>query len=482
MDIQSLMASIQGALGNTLPGILGALAILILGWFVAMAMRAATRNGLAALSLNERIEGSFDVETFLSKFVFWTVIAFVLIGVFNALDLQAFSKPLDGLVSQITTYLPKMISALVVALVGWALAGAAKNLVSNSLAKTNFDERLASEAGVAPVSSNMANIAYWLVILLFLPVVLGILGLQGLLAPVQTMVDNFLAMLPNIFAAAVIAFVGWLIAKIMREIVRNLSASAGVNKAWEQAGLTGSTQLSDILGLVVFIFIFVPSLIGAFEKLDINVISDPATHMLGMFLSAIPNIVAAAVILTITWFVARFVAGLLADLLKVTAFDEWPQRMGLTTITDSGVQLSQFAGKLVVFFSMLFASVEAANRLGFYQVRDLVTEFIQFGSQILLGTIIILIGVWIANLAHKGLVTVGSAQHSALAGLARVAIIGIVLAMGLRAMGIADDIVNLAFALSLGSVAVAVALSFGLGGREAAGEQMAYWLKNLRGT
>jgi hypothetical protein len=52
--------------------------------------------------------------------------------------------------------------------------------------------------------------------------------------------------------------------------------------------------------------------------------------------------------------------------------------------------------------------------------------------------------------------------------------------MGLRAMGIADDIVNLAFGLTLGAIAVAVALSFGLGGREAAGRQMEHWLASWR--
>jgi hypothetical protein len=51
--------------------------------------------------------------------------------------------------------------------------------------------------------------------------------------------------------------------------------------------------------------------------------------------------------------------------------------------------------------------------------------------------------------------------------------------MGLRAMGIADDIVNLAFGLTLGAIAVAVALSFGLGGREAAGELMKNWLSKF---
>ena len=45
---------------------------------------------------------------------------------------------------------------------------------------------------------------------------------------------------------------------------------------------------------------------------------------------------------------------------------------------------------------------------------------------------------------------------------------------------VARIIVNMAFALTLGSVAVAVALSFGLGGREAAGKQMEYWLAKTR--
>ncbi len=69
----------------------------------------------------------------------------------------------------------------------------------------------------------------------------------------------------------------------------------------------------------------------------------------------------------------------------------------------------------------------------------------------------------------------------AIANVARYAILGIVLAMGLRAMGLADDIVNLAFGLTLGGVAIAFALAFGLGGREATGRQMEHWFSRLRG-
>ena len=480
MDLENIWLPIQNSLSESLPTILGALLILIIGFFVALAIRAGIRRGTAALRLNERVYGEFDVETFLSKAAFWIVIAFTLIGVFNILDLTEFSGPLDAFVTQVMAFIPRFIAAAVVAVVGWAVAKGAKTLTIQGLARTSFDEQLSRNAGMKPVSSSIANVAYWLVILLFLPIVLGILGLEGLLDPLQRMMDQFLAALPDIFAALIIGFVGWIVAKIVREVVRNLAASAGVDRAWSEAGVTESTRLSDLLSLIAFLFVLIPALIAAFERLDIRVISDPATHMLGMFLTAIPNIIAAAIILTITWYVARFVARLLTDILRSTGFDQWPARLGMSSLTNSEFTLSVFAGRLVVFFAMLFATVEAANRLGFQQVRELVSEFIQFAGQILLGSIIILIGVWLANIAHKGLVTLGGAAQTTWAGIARVAIIGIVLAMGLRAMGIADDIVNLAFALTLGAVAVAVALSFGLGGRDAAGEQMAYWLRKLR--
>jgi hypothetical protein len=55
-----------------------------------------------------------------------------------------------------------------------------------------------------------------------------------------------------------------------------------------------------------------------------------------------------------------------------------------------------------------------------------------------------------------------------------------VIALGLRAKGIVDDIVNLAFGLTLGAIALDFALSFGLGGCEAPGRQMEHWFSSLR--
>jgi hypothetical protein len=125
-------------------------------------------------------------------------------------------------------------------------------------------------------------------------------------------------------------------------------------------------------------------------------------------------------------------------------------------------------GYLIVFFTMLFAVSEAANRLGLEQVSVLISMFIQFGADILLGAVILVIGFWLAN-AVANVVQRGEYNSSRwLGNLVRILIMGLVIAMGLKAMGIADSIVNLAFGLTLGSVAVAFALAFGLGGRQPA--------------
>lgn len=124
--------------------------------------------------------------------------------------------------------------------------------------------------------------------------------------------------------------------------------------------------------------------------------------------------------------------------------------------------------------------MEAANRLEFSQVRDVVTLFIKFDGNIVLGSTILTIGFWLANVAHNAIHRADTTNSESLASIARVAMLGLVIAMGLRAMGIADDIVNLAFLLTFGAVAVALALSFGLGGREAAGRQMEHWLAKFR--
>ncbi|MDH3628939.1 MAG: mechanosensitive ion channel [Acidobacteriota bacterium] len=479
-----LWQSLIGTLGDSLPRILAALAILVGGWLVAVVIRAIIRRGLGMLKINERVKSQtgneLEIQNGVASGAFYIVILMTMAAFFNTLQLTLVSEPLQSLAGKIIDFLPNLIAAGVLIVVAWIIATILRRLATTALASTKLDEKLSDEAGMRPMSANIGNVLYGLVLLLFLPAILGTLALGGLLEPIQSMLDKMLLMVPNIIAAAVLGVVGWFVAKLLRSLMTNLLAAVGVDKLGASAGLSGSMTLSRLCGLIVFIFVFVPALIAALNALKIEAISRPATEMLGTFMSAIPNLFGAAIILGIAFFVSRLIGSLITSLLAGVGFDRLPGAIGLGNLFPESNPASRIAGRVVVFFFMLFAVVESATMLGFTAVSDLVAMFIEFGSEVLLGVAIITIGLWLSNIAHGAISRMQRANAGFMAGLARFAILGIVFAMGLRAMGIADDIVNLAFALTLGSIAVAVALSFGLGGREAAGKTMEHWLSRFR--
>ena len=486
MDFSTLFNSLQGQLGQHLPGIFGALAVLVGGWLIAVLVRAGLNRFLNMVGINKRISEStgqeVDLASGISLGAFILILLITLIGVFSSLNLQAVSAPFNVMVTQIFEYLPRIFAGLILLAIAWGIATLVRLLTVKALAATKLDEKLSKEAGMQPMSNNVGNMLFWITILMFLPALLYTFELNGLLSPVQGMVDKFLAMMPNIFAAGVIALVGWIVAKILRGLVTNILATSGIDNISKTAGIKESNniKLSNVVGMLVFIFVFIPTLIAALDALQMEAISQPASNMLSLMFEAIPNILAAAVILTITYYVAKFIAALVVNLLAGIGFNAVPAKLGFVDTFTKQSTVSDLVGKIIIFFAMLFATVEAANRLGFSQVSDIVGMFIQFGGDILLGSVILMVGFWLANLAYKAIDRASGKQSSGLASIARIAIIGLVVAMGLRAMGIADDIVNMAFGLTLGSVAVAVALAFGLGGREAAGKQLEYWFSKMR--
>ncbi|RMH87718.1 hypothetical protein EBB59_12615 [Lysobacter pythonis] len=496
-------ASLQNSLGNYLPHLLGGIAILLVGWLVALALSAGTRKGLGALALNRRLNAAtpqaddFDYEKLAGRLVFWFVLLLAVLGMFSVFNVEGVSGPLSVLAATIMAYLPRILLALGLALFAWIVATVVRGLVNRGLDATRLDEKLSQDAAMPPVSATMGNVAYWLVLLLFLPAIVGVLEIDGLLGPLTVMTGDIMSMLPNIFVAIVIAVVGWVVAKVVRGLVGNLLASTGIDRFSAQNEGTRDLRLSQLGGTLAFILVFVPALIAALDALKISAISGPLTHMLDIMVSAIPGIIAATAILLLAWFIGRFAAGLVARLLSSLGLDRVPERLGLGHAFGSSpavtapaqpivndepappargpASLSDFAGKLALFFIMLFATVEAADLLGFTGVRDLVATFIAFGADILLGLVIFVVGYWLANLAAEAIQRANPGNAVGLSRIARIAILGLVIAMGLRAMGIADDIVNLAFTLVLGAVAVAVAIAFGIGGREAAGKLANRW-------
>lgn len=477
--------------------IIWALIILVIGWILALIISSFVGRALRRTGWDERIarrvygdEKAKTVEAgkWISKIVYYLILLFVLVAFFEVLGLTIVVQPLNQLLTEIFAYVPRILAAAVLALVAWFIAYALKRIVLVALKATKVDERAGEEAGperkTVPVSQTVAEAVYWLVWLLFLPMILDALNLGGLLAPIQLLIAKILEFLPNLLAAAIILVVGWFLARILQRVVTNLLLAVGSERFAERVGLAkalGKQGLSGLIGLLVFILVLIPVLLAALQALSLEAITQPVSSMLLQILSALPALFGAALILAIAYIIGKVIADLVTNLLTSLGFNSILVRLGIGKEPAEGQRTpSDVVGYLVLVAIMLFAIIEAAQVLNFALLADIVTMFTIFAGHVVLGLIIFGIGIYLANLAYRSVIASGVSQARILARAAQIAILVFAGAMGLRQMGLANDIINLAFGLLLGAIAVAVALAFGLGGRETAGREIEKWVQSMK--
>jgi hypothetical protein len=475
-----------------------ALIVLVVGWLVALVVAAAVRGTLRKTTIDNRLakwvlgdekgEG-FEIERWVGKAVYYILLLFVLVAFFNTLNLTVVSEPLTNLLNKVFAYLPQIAGAGILLGAAWLIATVLRRIVRGALDFAKLDEKVGGQAGIEEekkpaLSKTLADAVYWLVFLLFLPNILGTLQLQGLLEPVQALIDRILQFLPNILAAGVILAAGWFIARIVQRIVTNLLAAVGIDQLGEKVGLApalGTKRLSGLLGLIVYVFILIPVLISSLNALALEAITRPASEMLGSVLDAIPSIFAAGLLLALAYVIGRLVSGLIANLLAGGGFNNILVRLGLAKEAAEGDRSpSGVVGTLILVAIMLFAAIEAAGLLGFQNLSTLLSDFVGFAGQVVLGLVVFGVGLFLANLAAETIRASSAQQASLLAMAARISIIVLSGAVALRQMGLANEIIELAFGLLIGSIAVAIALAFGLGGREIAAKQIADWQRAMK--
>ncbi|WMP16723.1 mechanosensitive ion channel [Thiothrix lacustris] len=386
---------------------------------------------------------------------------------------------MDGLSSSLNG----MLGGLASGNLGHALIGLAILVIGLIVVSfvAGFIKRLLGKVGFLARTNLAKPIASLIKAVLTIFVLMAVLqhfGLTDVLAPLKTMLNKFLAAIPNIIGAGVIAYAGWVIAKIVSELTgvalgrvdRQLALKMGHQS-------TQGMKLSKIGSSFMFAAILIPIAVSALGVLNIPSITGPASDMLNKLLAAIPNIIGAAIILAVTYFVAKFVISMLSSVLDGVNVDGMPQKLGLTGVFSDTFTPTKLIGNVIMFFAMLTAATAAVNTLGIDIISNIFAKVLEFGGGILVGGVILLVGYFLSTLAYNKLSQYGSAG---IASIARFAILGLVLAMGLRAMGLADNIVNMAFGFTLGAVAIAVALAFGLGGREAAKTIANNWASKLK--
>jgi len=382
---------------------------------------------------------------------------------------------LNSLTSSVGDFLPSTVGAILILIIGWFIAGFIKRLIQKLIKRTGIDDKLGS--GKVVISALIGKLVYFFIMIFVFMLALEKLGMTSVLDPVKNLLNGMTNFIPNIVGAGLVGYIGYMLATIVSELV-GLSGDT-IQKLVPKLKLPEDIDLVNILKKIVFIFIFIPLLITALNILNMDSISVPATQMLEQFFNAIPKILVAVIIILIFVVGGKFVAGLLTDLLESLKLDGIVKRMNLGDVSTN-TNLPKLVGNIAFFFIVLFGITTAVEKLGFDKLTEVLHTIVGISGNILFGLVILVLGNWIASIAHKEMAK--NKNNLFVASIVRMCVLAIFLAMGLKTMGIGNEIINMAFGITLGTIAVTIALSFGLGGRQAAGKQMQRILDKFNGT
>jgi len=201
----------------------------------------------------------------------------------------------------------------------------------------------------------------------------------------------------------------------------------------------------------------------------------------------LPDLLAAFIILFFGWIGSNLAKTLSVRLLRLCQVNHLAERAGITVVLQrGGVKQSpaEILGLFVFWFFFLIVIVAALDTLGLPGVTDTLSAIFLYVPKILAAIIILILGLYLANFIET--VTRASCANAGLRyadSIGRVTYYGttvFIIAGILETLEIATEIVVWGFILIFGSVCLALALAFGLGGRDVAARQLSRWLEEKR--
>jgi hypothetical protein len=347
------------------------------------------------------------------------------------------------------------------------------------------------QAGVDSVGTELGRLAYWLVWLVGLVAALQPLGLNEVLTPVTVMTNEVFAFIPRLIGAGVLFFAGLILARVVRHVVEAALGALNLERLFSRAGLpigdaplavdeNGIAQegtapargsIAKAVGVTVSAVIIIFAAIGALRVLQISAISDPATAMLQTIALSIPNVLAALIILAIAFILGRWGKSLIETVLPGLGFDNAMRALRMMPATSVP---SRVVGNIAMTAAIIVGIMEAAHKVGGDSTAALLFQVTALGGKVIFGTVIIVVGIFLARILST-LVGSSTGESSFAETIVKYAIITLFTAIGLTFMGLADQIVMMAFGLILGAAAVACAIAFGLGGRDVAARILERW-------
>jgi hypothetical protein len=262
--------------------------------------------------------------------------------------------------------LVNMLYAAIVLFVGWVIAKVVAVLVGKLLHWLRLDERVSKAAGenkVPKLEALLTQVAYYLILLLAVIGALQVLGLTMITQPLNAMLNAIFAYVPYLLAGAAVIFVAWLVATVLRAIVRGFLESTKMDKKIGEAAELQEWPLARAIGEVVYWLVWLLFLPIIFAAFGLTALIAPVMNLLGDLLGWIPNLIVAALIIIVGWFVARIVQRIATSFFAALGADKLSDRVGLSKYMGK-MTLSALIGMIVFVLIMIPIIIAALEALG----------------------------------------------------------------------------------------------------------------------
>lgn len=488
------------------------IAVLFVGWILARVLGNVVFGLLKRTQLDQKLAELLGlgtwlkskpedaIERFFSKVVYYLVLLVAIVAALQMAGLSEAAGPIRTFLDSIMAALPLVGKAALILIVAFVIAYALRHVVRLALTKLNVDGRLADASGTdaetKPFSATAGTIVFWLVMLVGIAGVFEALHIEAIATPLRGMLDRVVLMIPAIAVAVLILGVGWILGRLVSVALSNLLSSAGFDRLPAKVGLAKvfeTRTASQVVGLTALIIIMLHATIAALDRLGLESLSAPLSRTIDQFWAFIPALAVALVIVALGVIVGRVVRAVVTSVLRGVGFDAFLVKLGVdfgrfkktpavvdatgapAATTARGLETpSEVVGVLVQVAIVLIASIQALGTLGLLRWALMVEAFLAYSYlNVVVALLILAIGFVLGNYLRD---LISSKAEDVDAGrrwmgsAARIVVLVFAFTMALEQLNVAPTFVLLSFGLVFGAICLALALAFGLGSRDTAGE------------
>lgn len=311
-----------------IPSVLGGILLIIVAWLIATLIRQAVVRGLDKVDFDRKLsrwgavqteeQGTQMIDT-LGQVFYYLVWVLFLPGILETFNLRSVAGPIQNMIDSVLSFLPNLITAILLVVVGVVVGRFVRNLVYNLALTLDVDRwveklvnRQSSEAvkdavrknapdterfssGKNTVAKVLANIVFIIIIIPIVVVALEVLGIHSISAPIINVLNTILAAIPNILVAVILLGVGIALAKFIGDIVTGLLRGAGINRLMANLKTDGPMpfDLARVSGQVVAVLIGLFFFVEALNALNLEVLNTIGAAIIAY----LPNVIFALIIL-----------------------------------------------------------------------------------------------------------------------------------------------------------------------------------------